>query len=104
MGWLKEVQGAASHKGQVVVTRKEGGSITFVDLAAAEAALGSLKGGLRYFRGAFFETGASKRADAGSVEAPAPKAPPAPKAAPTPEPTPREAKRRRRDAEGDAEA
>jgi len=101
MGWLKEVQGAASHKGQVVVTRKEGGSITFVDLAAAEAALGTLKGNLRYFRGAFFETGASKRADADGVEPKQAKPKAAPPAPPRDGPGP--SKRRRRDAETPSE-
>lgn len=64
MGWLSDLTGKTPHKGQVVVTRSTGVSTTFKDLDKAEEACGDLKGKLKYFRGAFFEHGVSRRADA----------------------------------------
>jgi hypothetical protein len=90
---MAELTGKAPHKGQVVVTRKTGVSTTFVDLDKAEAACGDLQGSLTYFRGAFFESGASRRADAAASTKAAPPAPPAP-----PKTTKKSSRRRRESA------
>lgn len=91
MGWMAELAGKTPHKGQVVVTNKGGVSTTYVDIAKAEDACVGLKGRLKYFRGAFFEQGSSRRADAAAAST---------KAAPEPMEESKPAKRsRRRDLE-----
>ena len=60
MGWLQDIAGKTSLKGQMVVTRSDGASTTYVNAEKAEEACGDLKGKLRFFRGAFFETGTSR--------------------------------------------
>jgi len=95
MGWFAEIKGASSHKGQVVVTRATGASTTFKDLGTAEGACADLQGKLRYFRGAFFENGTSRRADADNA------APPAKSASAPKSPAPKSPPRRRREAGSD---
>jgi hypothetical protein len=55
MGWLQDLAGKTPIKGQVVVT-VGGESTTYVNMEKAEEACASLKGKLRFFRGAFFAT------------------------------------------------
>ena len=92
MGWMSDLAGETPLKGQVVVTRSTGVSTSFRDLGAAEDACGDLKGKLTYFRGAFFEKGTSRRADAAEKEKAKEKAKPE---KPTETPVPAPAKRRK---------
>jgi len=90
MGWMQELAGKATVKGQVVVTRSDGGSTTYTNIDTAEAACDPLKGNLRFFRGAFFQSGAEPK-----KAAKAPPAPPAPPPAPKAPEAPKLSKRRR---------